>query len=292
MHAILRKALNQAMKWVLVERNVATPVDVPRVVRKEEAKALLAAITGNRLEALYTVALACGVRQGEALGLGWQDIDLEAATLAVRKQLQRVDGKLTLVEPKTQKSRRTLDLPGVCVTALRKHRARQAEERLAMGPGWHESGLVFTTRRGTPLDGTNVGHYFRRELAKAGIRQQRFHDLRPVCASFLLLQGVSARVVMKLLGHSQISITTNLYTHVMPSLKKDAADRMDAMLAANEQERSRLHHGDTPLSLPIMIRTVILWVDVTKTSVFNMALRFRAAVTMMSVVTRRIISSW
>lgn len=240
MHAILRKALNQAMKWGLVERNVATLIDVPRVTHAEiapltpdEAKCLLTAIQGNRLEALYTVALACGLRQGEALGLRWQDIDLTAGTLTVRVQLQRIGRARVLVEPKTARSRRTLDLPAICVAALKRHRARQAEERLVAGAEWEDQGMVFTTTRGTPLDGTTVTHYFQQELEKAGIRRQRFHDLRHACASFLLLQGVSPRVVMELLGHSQIGITMNLYTHVMPSLKRDAADRMHDLLGAS-----------------------------------------------------------
>lgn len=242
MHAILRKALNQALKWGLVERNVATLVDPPRIVRDEiapltpdEAKALLASLRDSRLEALYTVALAVGLRQGEALGLRWTDMDLEAGTVAVQGQLQRLDGEFVLLEPKTHRSRRTLDLPAVCVAALRRHKVRQAEERLLAGADWQDWGLVFTTRRGTPLHASNVVRSFHAELKKAGLRRQRFHDLRHACATLLLVQGISPRVVMELLGHSQIGITMNLYTHVMPSLKRDAADQMDALLTGNSR---------------------------------------------------------
>jgi integrase len=180
------------------------------------------------------VALACGLRQGEALGLRWRDVDLDAGTRTKRVQLQRIGKERVLVEPKAERSRRALDVPAICVAALRRHRVRQAEERLAAGAEWEDWGLVFTTRRGTPLDGSNVAHSFHRELEKAGIhRHQRFPDLRHTCASFLLLQGISPRVVMELLGHSQIGMTMNLFTHVMPSSKRDAADRMHELLSAS-----------------------------------------------------------
>lgn len=244
-HAVLRRALGQAYRWGIVARNVATLVDAPRVARAEvrpltpaEARRFLDAIRGDRLEALYTVALALGLRQGEALGLRWTDVDLEAGTLTVNRSLQRVPrvlrdataGRLVLVEPKTARSRRTIAMPAIVAAALRAHRTRQLEERLLAGSRWTEAGLVFTSTIGTPLDSRNVTHGFQRVLAGAGLPRQRFHDLRHACASFLLAQGVPARVVMEVLGHAQIGMTLGVYGHLLPTMQAEAAGRMDALL--------------------------------------------------------------
>lgn len=239
---VLRIALGQAMRWGLVQRNVAALVSPPRVERKEvkpftleEARTFLAAIQGHRLQALYTVALALGLRQGEALGLRWDDIDLDSGTLAVRSQVQRIKGQgLRLVELKTTSSRRTIELPERVVKALRAHRARQLGERLLAGAQWQERGLVFSTKIGTPLDPRNVQTGFKKVLAEAELRDQRFHDLRHGAATLLLAQGVSARAIMDLLGHSQVGTTLSLYSHVMPELRRDAAHKMDALLAGAE----------------------------------------------------------
>ena len=238
LHAVLRRALGQAVKWGLVARNVATLVNPPSVRRPavrpfnpDEARRLLGAIEGDRLAALYSVALALGLRQGEALGLRWDDVDLEAATLIVRKAMQRIHGKLELVDPKTTKSRRAIALPDVAVAALRAHRVRQLEERLLAGSRWQDSSLVFATKIGTPLDGRNVTRHFQKLLDDAGLPRQRFHDLRHTCASLLLAQGVHPRVVMETLGHSQISLTMDTYSHVIPQLQREAAGRIDEILA-------------------------------------------------------------
>lgn len=235
--AVLRRALNQALRWGLVARNVATLVDPPKQSRPSprfltpaEARVFLETVKGDRLEVLYTVALAIGLRQGEALGLVWEDVDLEAGTLTVRYALQRVGGKLTRVEPKTQTSRRTLALPGVALAALRRHRTRQLEERLVAGSRWQDSGLVFTTMTGTPLDARNVVRQFHRLRTQAGLSWLRFHDLRHAYGSLLAAQGVHPRVAMELMGHSQLSVTMQVYTHVAPELAREAADKIDALL--------------------------------------------------------------
>jgi len=235
---VLRTALNQALRWGLVARNVATLVSPPRASHFEvrpldpaQSRAFLDAVRGDRLEALYTVALAIGLRQGEALGLRWEDVELDAGLLHVRHALQRIDGKLQLVEPKSARSRRTIVLPDVVRDALHAHRVRQTEQRLAVGAEWEEAGFVFTTELGRPLNDSNVTHMFQRHLKRAGLPRQRFHDLRHACASLLLAQGVSPRVVMEVLGHSQITLTLDTYSHVMPGLQADAAARMHALLA-------------------------------------------------------------
>jgi integrase len=237
-HATLRAGLQQALRWGQVQRNVATLVNAPRVERPEiqplspeATQRLLGALRGDRLEALYTVALALGLRQGEALGLRWADIDFDARTMRVRCQLQRINGKLELVDVKTARGRRTIDLPDELLDTLRTHRVRQLEERIAAAT-WAESDLIFTTAIGTPLDRHNVTRYFQRILAQAGLPRQRFHDLRHLCASLLLAQGVPARVVMEILGHSGIQITLDTYAHVMPTMRRDAADRMNSLLRA------------------------------------------------------------
>ncbi len=238
LHVTLRCALGQAVKWESVPRNVAKLVDTAKVERPEvkpftpeEARAFMAAVSGERLNALYSVALAVGLRKGEALGLRWQDVNLDAGTLKVRVALQLINGKLQLVQPKTARSRRTIALPQSSVVALRAHRARQLEERLLAGPRWKDSGLVFPSSVGTPMNPRNLNRHFERVLNKTGLPRKRFHDLRHTCATLLLAQDVHPRVVMEILGHSQISLTMDTYSHVVPSLQREAADRMDTLLA-------------------------------------------------------------
>ena len=178
----------------------------------------------------YAVALAVGLRKAEALGLHWGDVDLEAGTVRVRFSLQRIDGQLRLVEPKSARSRRTITLTAISVDALKAHKTRQIEERLVAGSIWQETGFVFTTSIGTPMEGPNVSRQFHRTLKKACMPKQRFHELRHTAASLMLAQGIHPRVVMETLGHSQISLTMNTYSHVIPALQEDAAQKMDALL--------------------------------------------------------------
>ncbi len=236
---VLRNALNQALRWGLVTRNVAELVDPPHYqppevqpFTPEEAQAFLAAAKGDRLEALYTVVLAVGLREGEALGLRWEDVDFTKGLIRVRKQVQRIDGKLQLKDIKTAKRKRsrTVSLPPVLLAALRAHRTRQLEERLLAGGRWQDWDLVFPSTIGTPLDARNVLRRFQTLVATAGLPHQRFHDLRHCCASLLLAQGVPPRVVMEILGHSDIRLTMNTYAHVMPVLQREAADLMEAFL--------------------------------------------------------------
>jgi len=238
--AVLRTALNVAMRWGFVGRNVASLADPPRVPEREvrpltptDARALLDAVHGDRLEALFTVALALGLRQGEALGLRWADVDLDGGTLTVQRTLQRVDREWCFMEPKTARSRRTLALPGPVTVALREHRTRQLQERLRLGAAWQGDGwgdLVFTDEAGGPVSGFHVSRRFRALLSVAGLPAMRYHDLRHGAASLMAAQGVPARVAMEILGHAQISTTMNVYVHVAPELGRDAADRMAAAL--------------------------------------------------------------
>lgn len=207
----------------------------------EQVKTFLAAVRGDRHEALFIVATALGLRKGEVLGLRWEDVDLDAATLTVRYQLQRVAGRLALVPPKTARSRRTVNLPAIVVDALTRHRDRQRWERQRAGDDWQTdggfpalgaSGLVFTTPLGTPLDSANITHAFHDALQRAELPRMRFHDLRHGAASLMFSQGEDARTIMAVLGHSQISTTMDLYTHIMPPTMRDVARRIDILLAA------------------------------------------------------------
>lgn len=148
----------------------------------------------------------------------------------MRQSLQRAGGALAVVPPKTERSRRSIPLPAVAVTALREHRARMTEEARARGSQLHPEGFVFTSTTGTPLEPRNVNRSFTALLARADLRPVRLHDLRHTCASLLLAQGVPARVVMETLGHSAIAVTMNTYSHVLPSLQREAADRMNDLI--------------------------------------------------------------
>lgn len=240
LRAVLRRALNDALRWGLVGRNVAALVRPPKGPRYEveplgpdEIRRLLEAVRDDRLEALYVLAVTLGLRQGELLGLSWADVDLGAGSLRVHHALQRFEHEYHLVEPKSARSRRTLMLPSVARSALERHQVRHQRERSRAGELWQEHGLVFTTATGQPLDATGVTSALQRHLLRAGLRRQRFHDLRHACASLLLSRGVSPRVVMEVLGHSQISLTMDTYSHVLPNLLSDAAAQMDQLLTGD-----------------------------------------------------------
>lgn len=160
----------------------------------------------------------------------WENVNLDLGYLTVRHQLQKIDHELRLVEPKTDKSRRTIVLPPSIVESLRAHRERQDAERRDADGAWKDGGFVFTHTDGSPLDARHAIHHFHRALAAAGIPRRRFHDLRHSCATLLLIQGVSPRVVMDLLGHSEIAMAMNTYSHMVPELRREAADRMEAIL--------------------------------------------------------------
>lgn len=238
--AVLRVALNQALRWGLVARNAASLAVAPKLEHKgfrglspDEARRLLDAARGDRLEAVYAVALSLGLRMGEILGLRWLDVDLDGAALTVNQAIYRIAGKgLVAAEPKTERSRRAIFLPDGVLRALRAHRLRQLQQRLAAGSRWQDSGLVFTSGIGTPLEPRNLFRSFKALLHRAGLPDVRFHDLRHSAASLLLAQGVPMRAVMELLGHSNIGTTADIYAHVMPAMMRDMADKMDAILGS------------------------------------------------------------
>lgn len=236
LHAVLRRALNHAVRWGVVSRNVATLVDLPRarrfetpVLTPEAARAVLAAVGGDRIAPVVAVALATGMRQGEALGLRWSDVDLDANQLTIRQTLQRAGRLATFAEPKTSRSRRTIALADAAVVAFHAQRSRQLQERLMAGSRWQESGLVFTSSIGTPMVPGDLTKRLQRLLRGAGLPRLRFHDLRHGTASLLTAQGIHPRTIMEILGHSTISVTMNTYAHVAPALQREAARSLDAV---------------------------------------------------------------
>ncbi len=237
---VLRASLNRAIKWGLIVRNAATLVDAPRYEKQrittltsEQAKIFLDFARENRFYPLYCVALFLGLRLGEASGLRWVDVDFEQGVIRISVALQRVEGKLRLVEPKTKLSKRSLPIPDLVFNALKFHRKNQLTEKLLVGSKWQDRGLVFTTRIGTPVDPRGVLRNFHKILSDAQLPKIRFHDLRHSCATLLLAQGVPARTIMEILGHSQISLTMNTYSHVLPETKRSAIDLLDNLLSSN-----------------------------------------------------------
>lgn len=233
------------MKWGLVARNAAALVDPPRSEKKEikpwtlnQSKKFLEVCAGHRLEALFMVALSLGLRRGEVLGLHWEDIDFQKKTLRVKLGLQRIDGKLQLGEVKTRKSARTLPLPDSLIFILKNHRSNQLQEKFLLGTKWKESGLVFTTSIGTPIEPRNLKRSFDKILEDANgkleeadkLPHQRLHDLRHTCATLLLAQGVPPRTIMEILGHSVISTTLDVYGHVLPEMQRDAINTLESIL--------------------------------------------------------------
>ncbi len=237
---VLRSALSEAERQGVVTRNVAKLVRMPNPPRKErepltpeQARTFLAAIEGDRLEALYQTAMATGMRQGELLGLQWEDVDLDTGSLTVRQALKRTRAEgYFLDEPKTARSRRTLWLPEPLREALRAHRDRQRFERTMAGRDWvgDDWNLVFARPDGHPLHGMVVTKAFQSLLAGAGLPRLRFHDLRHGAATYLLTAGVPMRVVMEQLGHTQMATTADLYSHVLPDVQREAGERVAEVL--------------------------------------------------------------
>jgi integrase len=252
--SVLRRALRWAEAEGMVARNVAAIADGVKVGTKEgraltpeQARQFLTYLadtskgeksppTPSRLEAAYAVAIALGLRRGELLGLAWDDLDLDATPprLSVRRALKRHPSGLVLEEPKTRQSRRTVHLPAQVAGSLKRHRKRQAEDRLKAGELWEAlplgADLVFRTELGTSLDPDNFRAITYKLTADAGIGKWSPHALRHSAASLLLAQGVPLKVISEVLGHSSIRVTADVYAHLMEPAKAEAADAMETAL--------------------------------------------------------------
>jgi integrase len=242
-HNVLHKALQTAVRWNLIARNTCDLVSPPRRKRFEiqplsmqQIRQFLIVTHGHRLEALFILALATGMRRGELLALKWQDLDLERGTLQVRRILTRIPSKLPgkgfeEAEPKTDKGRRSIVLPPFTVEALKGHQLRQLEAKLKAGPAWQDHDYVFCTSIGTHLNPTrDVLDVLKSLLEKAGLPDIRFHDLRHSSATMLLGMKVHPKIVQEILGHSQIAITLDIYSHVLPTMQEEAMNKINEAL--------------------------------------------------------------
>ena len=243
LHAVyrmLKTALNVAVKWQLLPRNPMDGIDAPKVLRKEmktftpeQAKAFLDASAQEHIkwQAFFALLLHTGVRPGELKALRWTDVDLDAKAITIQQNAQRIRGIGRVVgQPKTGGSRRRVALTVDVASLLKRHRTAQNEERLQLGPLWQDQNLVFASEVGTILEDKRIGEVFRRICERAGVPRIRLYDLRHSHASLLLALGVHPKVVAERLGHSNVNLTLNLYSHVLPTLQEDAANALDALL--------------------------------------------------------------
>lgn len=229
--ATLRRALADALRDGLVSRNVAALAEPPKMPRKErpiltsaQARLLIAETRDDPMHALYVLALTTGMREAELLGLPWRNVDLDARTVKVERTLQRVDGEWVPGDVKTAKSRRTIPLSEVAVSALRARKARQLEDRGKAGK--MGLGLVFTTPIGAPIHGSNLLPTWYAHLERLGLPRVTIHDARHTAATIMFERGVPLAVISDILGHSTIRVTADLYRHRVPELSEDAARRM------------------------------------------------------------------
>lgn len=232
----LRAALNVAVNdWEIITRNPAKRAKPPDPEKAElqvfdltQARRFLDLVAGHRLEALFSLALCLGPRQGEVLGLQWSNLNLVRRELTINGALKRVEGKLVKGKTKRDPSNRTIALPAVTIAALCRHQEIQNRERQWAGQRWKETGgYVFTTRIGTPIERRNLLRDWYRIMAGSGLPKIRFHDLRHSAATLLFAQGVHPKTVMEILGHSDLNTTMKIYGHVLDQMKREAASKMD-----------------------------------------------------------------
>lgn len=236
--SVLRSALGQAVKWQMIYRNPTEYVDLPKSVKREmkvlstsEVKSFLAVATESRHYVLFSLLITTGLRPGEALGLKWNDIDFINGKLRVQRALVRNGMSWALLEPKTAKSRRTIPIPPSVLLSLREHRTKQAEELLS-SHGFIKHDFVFSAYDGEPLNEANiVKRHFKPLLKKAGLDSTlRLYDLRHTCATLLLSAGEHPKIVSERLGHSSITMTLDVYSHVLPDMQEGATTKLERML--------------------------------------------------------------
>lgn len=234
-HRMLHRALRDAVNWERVSYNVCDRVKPPRAVKyeprllgKEQALCLLEAARGTWLEAVLTLAVTTGMRQGEILGLKWQDIDFQEGSLQIQRSISRI-GRFGLVEhgTKTEKSKRKIFLPDFVLEILMQYKGLQAEQKTKAGDAWKEQDIVFSNNKGGFTEPFTLIRRFKQLLKKAELPDIRFHDLRHSAATILLEMGVHPKLVQELLGHSNISQTMDRYSHVLPSMQREMMRQLD-----------------------------------------------------------------
>jgi integrase len=253
-NCILHHALEHAVTMGIILHNPANKVIKPRyhyhereVLDADQVKGLLLACKGTRWEALFCLAVTSGMREGELLGLKWMDIHWDRGQLQIQRQLQRIPGQgLVFSEPKTASSRRNLALGKEMVAKLRAHADLQERERCLAGKTWQEHNLVFPTLRGAPIDPSWLYHFYKRLLKQAGLPDISFHDLRHTAATLMLGWGIHPKVAQERLGHAHISYTLGTYSHVLPPLQLEAAEKMDGLIQSvlKREQASEASMGD------------------------------------------------
>lgn len=238
-HAVLNSALKQAVRWGKINRNPAALVDLPRnkktemkVLNQEEAKRFLDTAIYNRLKSLFSLLITTGMRPGEALALKWNDIDFENNRITINKSLSRVDGKWSLKEPKTSHGRRTIPVPSEVMKDIKEHKELQDHEKVGLKTNdYSDHDFVYATKTGEPFNDRNIiSQYFKPLLKNAGLPDIRLYDLRHTCATLLLSAGVNPKIVSERLGHADVSLTLNTYSHVLPDMQESAAKKIEGML--------------------------------------------------------------
>ncbi len=233
-HEVLRRALGDAERMGLVPRNVAAAVRPPSVVRgemttwsSEDVRDFFVAIEGHPLEIGFRLLAATGLRRGEVLGLRWPDVDFDLGRLAIANTLTEVGKEVVTGPPKTALSRRNVYLDKRTISALREHRKRQREQRVAAGPAWDsDHDWVVTDELGGFIRPNTMSYEWRKLTNELDLPRIRLHDLRHTHATLALKAGVHPKVVSERLGHANIGITLDLYSHVVPSMAKDAAEQI------------------------------------------------------------------
>jgi integrase len=240
-YTILKAAMNDAVEWQMIAINPCQSISLPRVesldymvLNREQAQTLKASLVGHWHEALITVALATGMRRGELLCLKWSDVDVERGHIYVQRSLSYINGEgYKEVPPKTKSSKRHITLPRFAVETLKQHRTTQCIARLEART-WTELDLVFPGKAGKYVPTSTLQREFRLVLERATLPIMRFHDLRHTCATLLLSQGISPKVVQELLGHSSIKITMDRYGHVIPGMQETAMAAYDTLFTLND----------------------------------------------------------
>jgi len=265
-HATLRAALNGAVRAGLISANPGRYPELPKAARPRpqvwtpaltgrwqlegwrpavgvwtaaQTAQFLAQVRGHRLYALFHLVALRGLRRGEAAGLRWSDLDLDAGTLTVAGQLQQLGGRLIAGPPKSDAGRRVIALDKTTITALREHRTRQQAERAAAGTRWAETGYAFTTVTGTPFRPDRMTRQFAKLVAASGLPPVTLHGLRHGAATLALAAGADLKIVQDQLGHSTITLTADTYTSVLPETARTAADHTAALLFPARRPSSR-----------------------------------------------------
>jgi integrase len=249
-HLRLSQALDQSVKLGLLTRNVAALVTPPRVPRKprqtwdeEQARRFLAVADQSGRGPIWIVALATGMRRGELLGLRWQDVDFERGILSVRQTVGALRGKPDVKPPKTRSSIRDVPVPVEVMAALREHRRRQNEQRLALGPVWEDNDLVFAAANGRPIYPDNLKRDFERLVHLAGVPRIRIHDQRHTHVTLAIAAGADIGAVSQRIGHSRTSITMDVYHHVLPRKHLDVSDKVGAVLFGQRTAEGAADHS-------------------------------------------------